>query len=142
MLALPSDGSYWSSRDDYKKLNNRSVGAGEDVANNNRTTQEIKTYRSHFLQSEHFNFYSKDSPVGPVVLSLKYTVLGGTRPGYQIRVLLRLTGETVHQLVTCDTESSPLQLASLLCPELSSSVTSLHPVFCPDASELLLKYDE
>jgi len=58
-----------------------------------------------------------------------------------IRIVLRLTSGTTHRLVARhQNQPSPIALARIVCPEIS--LTTLQPVLCPKASELLLNYDE
>jgi len=99
-----------------------------------------RTYRAHFLQSEHFNFCGLDDVMGPVVLSVKY-YCDSDNTSNHIRIVLRLTSGTTHRLVARQqVQPSPIALARMVCPEIS--LTALQPVLCPKASELLLNYDE
>ena len=52
--------------------------------------ESCRTYRAHFLQSEHFNFCGLDEALGPVVLSVKYYTDSDTASNH-IRIILRLT---------------------------------------------------
>lgn len=121
-----------------------------------------RTYRAHFLQSEHFNFCGLDEATGPLVLSVKYYNTDGSGGGggvgggednnssRHIRIILRLQGGTHHKLLaapqvglllaaTAD-QPSPIALARLVVPDIS--IQALQPVLCPRASDLLLNYDE
>ena len=101
-----------------------------------------RMYRAHFIQSEHFNFCGQDDSLGPVVLSTKYYYDDDTNTNH-IRIILRLSSGTSHQLVTLDetnTRHSPTYLARLLCPDLS--LLTLHPILCPNAADFLVDYDE
>ena len=101
-----------------------------------------RTYRAHFLQSEHFTFCGQDEVQGPVVLSVKYYSGDGENNTNHIRIVLRLSSGSHHRLVDRDSlpQPSPISLARLVCPQLTLS--SLQPVLCPRASELLVNYDE
>merc|ERR1719445_2863269 len=101
-----------------------------------------RTYRAHFLQSEHFTFCGQDEVQGPVVLSVKYYSGDGENNTNHIRLVLRLSSGSHHRLVDRDSlaQPSPICLARLVCPQLTLS--SLQPVLCPRASELLVNYDE
>merc|ERR1719445_1648683 len=101
-----------------------------------------RTYRAHFLQSENFTFCGQDEVQGPVVLSVKYYSGDGENNTNHIRLVLRLSSGSQHRLVDRDSlaQPSPISLARLVCPQLTLS--SLQPVLCPRASELLLNYDE
>ena len=102
--------------------------------------ESCRTYRAHFLQSEHFNFCGLDEVLGPVVLSVKYYTDSDTATNH-IRIILRLTQGTSHQLVARQpVQPSPIALAKSVCPDLT--LAALQPVLCPKASDLLLNYDE
>ena len=152
MVSLPPEGGFWL---DPGPLNNHAYDSDHDneaaQARNDNDDSPCRTYRAHFLQSEHFNFCGHDDNMGPVVLSVKYYTgdvnnsdnsSNGGGSGDHIRIILRLTSGSVHRLV--DREShphpSPIALAKLVCPQLS--LASLQPVLCPKASDLLVNYDE
>lgn len=109
-----------------------------------------RTYRAHFLQSEHFNFCGLDETTGPLVLSVKYYSDGDESGGANrhIRIILRLQGGTHHKLVaapaaalmSAEQQPAPIALARLVVPDIS--IQALQPVLCPRASDLLLNYDE
>ena len=152
MVSLPSEGGFWcdppnvdslydiDSESVVRKgpsdaeLSEQFIGENEDSS--------CRSYRAHFLQSEHFNFYGRDERVGPLVLSIKYYNHSDS-PSYHIRIILRLSTGTIHKLVHWDRrngESSPAGLAKTVWPDLS--ITFLQPVLCPNTAELLLNFDE
>ena len=158
MVSLPPEGGFWSDPSniagdkDHEGNSVTSDTAPLAALNGNDSDDNpCRTYRAHFLQSEHFNFCGQDEVLGPVVLSVKYyagdsggsensAAAGGS--GDHIRLVLRLTSGSVHRLVDRQSHSapSPIALAKLICPQLS--LASLQPVLCPRASELLVNYDE
>ena len=158
MVSLPPEGGFWSDPSniagdkDHEGNSVTSDTAPLAALNGNDSDDNpCRTYRAHFLQSEHFNFCGQDEVLGPVVLSVKYYAgdTGGSENsaaagggGDHIRLVLRLTSGSVHRLVDRQSHSapSPIALAKLICPQLS--LASLQPVLCPRASELLVNYDE
>jgi len=145
MVSLPPEGGFWSdpSRHDnsYDSDGNHMI-SDTPALQSDHDDNPCRTYRAHFLQSEHFNFCGHDESLGPLVLSVKYYAGDGDTNGDHIRLVLRLTSGSVHKLVDRDSQPapSPLALARLVCPQLS--LPSLQPVLCPKASELLVNYDE
>ena len=92
-------------------------------------------YRTHFLQSEHFNLCGEDEAGGPLVVSLRYQT-------DMVRLILRTSSGSQHLTAGLETEQdcSPLSLLRRLCPHIA--VTFLQPVFAPSTSSLVLNYDE
>ena len=149
-VSLPSDGGFWCDPphvDGWNGLNSEPVTRLGSSDMSCRTLAEednssCSSYRAHFLQSEHFNFYGRDGEAGPLVLSLKYYNQEDSH-SYHIRIILRLVTGTIHKLLTWDRrngESSPSELARTLRPDLC--LRNLHPVFGPNTAELLLNFDE
>ena len=131
-VSLPPGGGYWC--EDQPVIS--------DNAMSDLDESPSRMYRAHFIQSEHFNFCGQDDTLGPVVLSTKYYYDEDSNTNH-IRVILRLSSGTTHQLVSLEESAprhSPTTLARFLCPSLS--LTTLHPVLCPNAAELLVNYDE
>jgi len=153
MVSLPQGRGFWcdppcSPSTDYSDSEQVNKYSEEGEFISSRVTGEsgdssCRSYRAHFLQSEHFNFCGKDEHIGPMVLSLKYYSHGGDSQSYHIRIILRLSTGTIHKLVDWNRnngELSPAGLARSVCPELS--LTFLQPVLCPNTAELLLNFDE
>ena len=152
MVSLPSEGGFWC---DPPYVDSCYDNNSESEVNNGPSNAELsekfigenedsscRSYRAHFLQSEHFNFYGRDDCVGPLVLSLKYYNHNDCQSCH-IRIILRLSTGTIHKLVHWDRqngESSPAGLAKTVCPDLS--VNFLPPVLCPNTADLLLNFDE
>ena len=156
MLSSPLKGGFWcdptnqdSSESDskHKSTGTSAEGLTESDDGQEITAKELddsscRSYRAHFLRTEHFNFCGEDSVLGPLVLSLKYYGQNENSSNH-IRIILRLAGGTRHKLLEYNAdneESSPLELAQLLCPELT--IETLQPVMCPTAAGLLLNFDE
>ena len=143
MVSLPPEGGFWTDPANNKNHDNNS-NYDEEVSNDHDDSP-CRTYRAHFLQSEHFNFCGQDEVQGPVVLSVKYysgDSGDSSSSGDHIRIILRLTSGSVHRLVdrASHPHPSPISLAKLVCPQLS--LVTLQPVLCPRASDLLVNYDE
>jgi hypothetical protein len=142
-LAMPPNMEGWYDINSESVIKNSpSDDKHSDICIGEHEDSSCRSYRAHFLQSEHFNFYRRDERVGPLVLSLKYCNHNDSQ-SYHIRIILRLSTGTIHKLVLWDMhrgESSPAGLAKTLCPDLS--ITFLQPVFCPNTAELLLNFDE
>ncbi|XP_030044243.1 rap1 GTPase-activating protein 1 isoform X3 [Microcaecilia unicolor] len=99
-----------------------------------------KLYRKHFLGKEHQNFYSNDTGLGFLVLSVKYDQVEKEE---QLRLLLRSRTMTRHDLIpiSCLTEfPNAVQMAKLLCEEVN--VDKFFPVLYPKASQLIVTFDE
>ena len=152
MVSLPSEGGFWCDPPNVEgryDINSKSgiKNSPSDAKHSDKCIGEhedssCRSFRAHFLQSEHFNFYGRDERVGPLVLSLKYYNHNDSQ-SYHIRIILRLSIGIIHKLVHWDRrngESSPAGLAKTVCPHLS--LTFLQPVLCLNIAEVLLNFDE
>ena len=54
------------------------------------------TYEKYFYGSEHWNYFTNDDDLGPVILSLKQENINGRD---QFRILVRAVGYTIHGLI-------------------------------------------
>ena len=139
MVSLPPEGGFWCDPADREGHG----GEGDDLTGEGGHPADLeescRTYRAHFLQSEHFNFCGLDEVAGPVVLSVKYYCDSDGATSNHIRISLRFTSGTTHKLVA-DTSSSVLQMAKSLCPILT--LTALQPVLCPAAADCITYFDE
>jgi len=144
MVVLPPEGGFWvdpSSSHDSSFDSDGNPMIGEGLVGEHEDAP-CRTYRAHFLQSEHFNFCGLEENVGPMVLSVKYYTDLENQDNH-IRIILRLTSGTMHKLVGVDglpDHPSPILLARMVSPDIS--ISTLQPVLCPRASELLLSFDE
>jgi len=144
MVSLPPDGGFWCDPSVHVAQENPLGSDGYPVISVSGDMDESpsRMYRAHFLQSEHFNFCGHDDKLGPVVLSVKY-YSDSERQNNHIRVILRLSTGTHHQLIGWNKNNhkhNPVHLATAFCQDLT--LTFLQPIFCPNAAELLLNYDE
>ena len=94
-----------------------------------------RVYRTHFLQSEHFNLCGEDQSGGPLVVSVRYQA-------DTVRMIIRTSTSSQHftSSLENDQDSSPVSLLRRLCPQLA--VSYLQPVLAPASSHLILNYDE
>lgn len=60
------------------------------------TSVEQETYEKYFYGTEHWNYFSTDEDLGPVILSIKQETLYGRD---QFRILVRAISYTVHGLI-------------------------------------------
>ena len=94
MVALPPEGGFWSDPSDHSFHNGSFDSEGNPGVEGPQVVPDLeescRTYRAHFLQSEHFNFCGLDESLGPVVLSVKYYTDSDTATNH-IRIILRLT---------------------------------------------------
>ena len=54
------------------------------------------TYEKYFYGTEHWNYFTNDDDLGPVILSLKQENINGRD---QFRILVRAVGYTIHGLI-------------------------------------------
>ena len=54
------------------------------------------TYEKYFHSTEHWNYFTNDEDLGPVILSLKQENINGRD---QFRILVRAVGYTIHGLI-------------------------------------------
>ena len=57
---------------------------------------EHETHEKYFYGTEHWNYFSNDDDLGPVILSLKQENVNGRD---QFRVLVRAVSYTIHGLI-------------------------------------------
>lgn len=60
------------------------------------TSVEQETYEKYFYGSEHWNYFTNDEDLGPVILSIKQETINGRD---QFRILVRAISYTVHGLI-------------------------------------------
>lgn len=112
-----------------------------------------RIYRNHFLNSEHFNFRAYDDVLGPLVLSLKLCddsdqgqqENGSLDSNKSVQLIARLNSGSLHKYIHSTElgvtgELVPSRLAKFIVPDLSTD--QFEPVLCPQASELIMQYDE
>ncbi|XP_060594796.1 rap1 GTPase-activating protein 1-like isoform X4 [Ruditapes philippinarum] len=97
-------------------------------------------YRKYFLGQEHFNCYTLDENVGPMILSFKEEFRDEQS---SIRVMLRTRQCTQHNVFPLNSVGevpSPMRLAKLMCEEYSGE--RFQPVLTTKGSEMIVQYDE
>lgn len=60
------------------------------------TSVEQETYEKYFYGTEHWNYFTNDDDLGPVILSIKQETLNSRD---QFRILVRAISYTVHGLI-------------------------------------------
>ena len=138
MVSMPPEGGFWcdpGAGAGHSDNSDLGPGPGGDTE---AAESPCRTYRAHFLQSEHFNFCGLDEVAGPVVLSVKYHS-DSDDTSNQVRIILRLTSGSTHHLLP-DTSSSVLNMAKALCPALT--LANLQPVLCPSVADCITYFDE
>ncbi|KAK3518453.1 hypothetical protein QTP70_000646 [Hemibagrus guttatus] len=142
LILLPQFGGYWIEGTNHELSN------GNDLDQLLSPTSQIKLetnitakiYRKHFMGKEHFNYYTMDSALGHLVLSVKYEVIGDQE---HLRLMLRSKLKTYHDVIpiSCLTEfPNVVQMAKLVCEEVN--VDRFFPVLYPKASRLIVTFDE
>ncbi|XP_053379372.1 rap1 GTPase-activating protein 1-like isoform X4 [Mercenaria mercenaria] len=97
-------------------------------------------YRKYFLYQEHFNCYTLDENVGPMILSFKEEFRDEQSI---IRVMLRTRQCTQHNVFPLNSVGevpSPMRLAKLMCEEYGGE--RFQPVLTTKGSEMIVQYDE
>lgn len=114
-----------------------------------------KIYRNHFVGQEHFTLRAYDEVQGPLIFSIK--ICDDEIEGNQedprnsadlpksAQVIARLNSGSLHRYIhsselDCPADIVPAKLARYIVPDLSTD--KFEPVFFPNASELILQYDE
>ncbi|RZF37010.1 hypothetical protein LSTR_LSTR004698 [Laodelphax striatellus] len=133
MIVLPPRGGYWVEDNDPPPTSQQPHQWRAKI----ETDDTAKCYRRFFLGREHLNFVGIDENLGPVLLSVKSENVANQD---HTRLLLRLKTGTSHELLPSYGTSAPHTMAKLLNERLT--VTSMQPVLCPRASQLIAAYDE
>ena len=152
MQRLLSSSSNSASSSDQDILDYFRVSASNDVEE-----PVWKTYTTRFLKREHFNFVGSDKNLGPLVISIKYPNAAiiksnnfkenlDKKLSEKTSLILRLPSGIMKRSwnqfqLSNPTVKSPLELVKLSFPNLVLSC-GLLPVFYPDISEIIAKYDE
>ena len=75
------------------------------------TSVEQETYEKYFYGTEHWNYFTNDEDLGPVILSIKQETLNGRD---QFRILVRAISYTVHGLIPTSCVFANRQVATTL----------------------------
>ncbi|XP_053897200.1 rap1 GTPase-activating protein 1-like isoform X4 [Malaclemys terrapin pileata] len=144
LIILPQFGGYWIEGTCHGLP--RSTSALHDLPSPCSSKVKLecdptaKLYRKHFLGKEHQNFYSNDTTLGYLILSVKYEQI---ERHDNLHLLLRTRTGTKHDLIpiSCLNEfPNAVQMAKLLCEDVN--VDRFFPVLYPKASQLIVAFDE
>ncbi|XP_065565417.1 uncharacterized protein LOC136030399 isoform X2 [Artemia franciscana] len=106
------------------------------------TSVEQETYERYFYGTEHWNYFTNDEDLGPVVLSLKQEIINGRD---QFRILVRGISYAVHGLIPASCVFADRYNREEVVRSLGNEI-NLHPPLrlgqLPDTPEELLKLDQ
>nr|XP_006111432.1 rap1 GTPase-activating protein 1 isoform X6 [Pelodiscus sinensis] len=144
LIILPQFGGYWIEGNCHSLPSSTSALPDLPSPCSGKVKLECdptaKLYRKHFLGKEHQNFYSNDTTLGYLILSVKYEQ---TERQDNLYLLLRTRTGTKHDLIpiSCLNEfPNAVQMAKLLCEDVN--VDRFFPVLYPKASQLIVAFDE
>ncbi|XP_031776631.1 uncharacterized protein LOC100122885 isoform X2 [Nasonia vitripennis] len=106
------------------------------------TSVEQETYEKYFYGTEHWNYFTNDEDLGPVILSLKQVRLNGRD---QFRILVRAISYTVHGLIPTSCVFADRYDREEVVKSLGQEVNINPPLMLgqlPDTPEELLKLDQ
>ncbi|KAK3609251.1 hypothetical protein CHS0354_006176 [Potamilus streckersoni] len=138
MVFRPLNGGYWIESQDF---------TGEEEDNSVDTDVQIQTdksahyYREHFLGKEHFNCYTHDDNLGPIVMSFREE--STTSNEEQVRAILRTkycTRHAVFPITVVGDSLNPVKIAKLMNDEIT--VDRFNPVLTTKGSRMIVQFDE
>uniref|UniRef100_A0A1A9W2Z0 Rap-GAP domain-containing protein n=1 Tax=Glossina brevipalpis TaxID=37001 RepID=A0A1A9W2Z0_9MUSC len=103
---------------------------------------EQETYEKYFYSTEHWNYFTSDEDLGPVILSIKQETLNGRD---QFRILVRAGSYTVHGLIPASCVFADRYNREEVVRSLGKEVNLNPPLTLgqlPDTPEELLKLDQ
>ncbi|KAM7347858.1 rap GTPase activating protein radish [Cochliomyia hominivorax] len=103
---------------------------------------EQETYEKYFFGCEHWNYFTSDEDLGPVILSIKQETLNGRD---QFRILVRAGSYTVHGLIPASCVFADRYNREEVVRSLGKEVNLNPPLTLgqlPDTPEELLKLDQ
>ncbi|XP_076398161.1 rap GTPase activating protein radish isoform X1 [Megachile rotundata] len=106
------------------------------------TSVEQETYEKYFYGTEHWNYFTKDEDLGPVILSIKQETLNGRD---QFRILVRAISYTVHGLIPASCVFADRYNREEVVRSLGKEVNVNPPLTLgqlPDTQDELLKLDQ
>ncbi|XP_051164393.1 uncharacterized protein LOC127283500 isoform X3 [Leptopilina boulardi] len=106
------------------------------------TSVEQETYERYFYGSEHWNYFTNDEDLGPVILSIKQETINGRD---QFRILVRAISYTVHGLIPASCVFADRYNREEVVRSLGKEVNINPPLTLgqlPDTPEELLKLDQ
>uniref|UniRef100_A0AAY5KUQ9 Rap-GAP domain-containing protein n=1 Tax=Esox lucius TaxID=8010 RepID=A0AAY5KUQ9_ESOLU len=128
LILLPQFGGYWIEGTNHKPTATADPEQQPCVASHIKleTNSTAKIYRKEFMGKEHFNYYSMDTALGHLVLSMRYEVIGEQE---HLRLLLRTKLKTHHDVI-------PISFVTFI-------ITFLNVLFeIIQASRLIVTFDE
>ncbi|CAH2041333.1 unnamed protein product, partial [Iphiclides podalirius] len=106
------------------------------------TSVEQETYEKYFYGTEHWNYFTNDEDLGPVILSIKQETLNSRD---QFRILVRAISYTVHGLIPASCVFADRYNREEVVRSLGKEVNINPPLMLgqlPDTPEELLKLDQ
>ncbi|XP_045486721.1 uncharacterized protein LOC111004149 isoform X1 [Pieris rapae] len=106
------------------------------------TSVEQETYEKYFYGTEHWNYFTNDEDLGPVILSIKQETLNNRD---QFRILVRAISYTVHGLIPASCVFADRYNREEVVRSLGKEVNINPPLMLgqlPDTPEELLKLDQ
>ncbi|XP_076685202.1 rap GTPase activating protein radish isoform X2 [Andrena cerasifolii] len=106
------------------------------------TSVEQETYEKYFYGTEHWNYFTTDEDLGPVILSIKQETLYGRD---QFRILVRAISYTVHGLIPASCVFADRYNREEVVRSLGKEVNVNPPLILgqlPDTQDELLKLDQ
>ncbi|XP_063696764.1 uncharacterized protein LOC134827846 [Culicoides brevitarsis] len=106
------------------------------------TSVEQETYERYFYGTEHWNYFTNDEDLGPVILSIKQETLNNRD---QFRILVRAISYTVHGLIPASCVFADRYNREEVVRSLGKEVNLNPPLTLgqlPDTPEELLKLDQ
>ncbi|KAI5699511.1 hypothetical protein M8J75_003975 [Diaphorina citri] len=106
------------------------------------TSVEQETYEKYFYGTEHWNYFTNDEDLGPVILSIKQEILNGRD---QFRILVRAISYTIHGLIPASCVFADRYNREEVVRSLGKEVNINPPLTLgqlPDTPEELLKLDQ
>ncbi|CAH2000841.1 unnamed protein product [Acanthoscelides obtectus] len=106
------------------------------------TSVEQETYEKYFYGTEHWNYFTNDEDLGPVILSIKQETLNSRD---QFRILVRAISYTVHGLIPASCVFADRYNREEVVRSLGKEVNLNPPLILgqlPDTPEELLKLDQ
>ena len=101
-----------------------------------------ETHEKYFYGTEHWNYFTNDEDLGPVILSLKQENINGRD---QFRILVRAVGYTIHGLIPASCVFADRYNREEVVASLGREINLNPPLTLgqlPDTSEELMKLDQ
>ncbi|CAG9823059.1 unnamed protein product [Phaedon cochleariae] len=106
------------------------------------TSVEQETYEKYFYGTEHWNYFTNDEDLGPIILSIKQETLNCRD---QFRILVRAISYTIHGLIPASCVFADRYNREEVVRSLGKEVNINPPLILgqlPDTPEELLKLDQ